>query len=60
MTQFYGETEIIAFTQHITDAASQYLPQNTQIEIKVESIDGIESFVARDQGTQTFTYHIFD
>lgn len=60
MTQFYGETEIIAFTQHITDAASQYLPQNTQIEIKVESIDGIESFVARDQGTQNFTYHIFD
>lgn len=60
MTQFYGETEIIAFTQHITDAASQYLPQNARIEIKVESIDGIESFVARDQGTQNFTYHIFD
>lgn len=60
MTQFYGETEIIAFTQHITDAASQFLPQNAQIEIKVESIDGIESFVARDQGAQTFTYHIFD
>lgn len=60
MTQFYGETEIIAFTQHITDAASQYLPQNAQIEIKVESIDGMESFVARDQGTQNFTYHIFD
>lgn len=60
MTQFYGETEIIAFTQHITDAASQYLPQNAQIEIKVESIDGVESFVARDQGTQNFTYHIFD
>lgn len=60
MTQFYGETEIIAFTQHITDAASQYLPQNAQIEIKVESIDGIESFVARDKGNQNFTYHIFD
>lgn len=60
MTQFYGETEIIAFTQHITDAASQFLPQNAQIEIKVESIDGIESFVARNQGSQNFTYHIFD
>ncbi|WP_443473417.1 CamS family sex pheromone protein [Jeotgalibaca sp. A122] len=60
MTQFYGETEIIAFTQHITDAASQYLPQDAQIEIKVESIDGIESFVARDNGSQNFTYHIFD
>lgn len=60
MTQFYGETEIIAFTQHVTDAASRYLPESTRIEIKIESIGGIESFVARESQSQTFTYHIFD
>lgn len=60
MTQFYGETEMIAFTQHITDAATQYLPQNAQIEIKIESIDGMEAFLAKEQSSQTFTFHIFD
>lgn len=60
MTQFYGETEIIAFTQHVTDAASRYLPESTRVEIKIESIGGIESFVARESQSQIFTYHIFD
>ena len=46
-TQFYGETEIIAFTQHVTDAAGRFLPQNIPVEITVESINGIESFLTR-------------
>ena len=60
MTQFYGVTEIIAFTQHVTDAATQYLPQNIQIEIEIESVDGLEVFLAREQNSQTFIFHIFD
>lgn len=60
MTQFYGETEMIAFTQHITDAATQYLPENVQIEINIKSINGTEAFLAREQGNQTFNFHIFD
>ena len=60
MTQFYGTTEIIAFTQHVTDAATQYLPQNIQIEIEIKSIDGLEAFLTREQNSQTFNFHIFD
>ena len=60
MTQFYGETEMIAFTQQITDAATRYLPSNIEIEVKVESINGIEAFLNRPANTQTFNYHIFD
>lgn len=60
MTQFYGETEIIAFTQQITDAANRYLPKNIQIEVNVQSINGMEAFLARPSNTQTFNYHIFD
>ncbi|WP_107995545.1 CamS family sex pheromone protein [Trichococcus paludicola] len=59
-TQFYGETEIIAFTQHVTDAAGRFLPQNIPVEITVESINGIESFLTRENDSQGFSYHIFD
>ncbi|UJF15451.1 CamS family sex pheromone protein [Jeotgalibaca sp. MA1X17-3] len=60
MTQFYGQTEIIAFTQQITDAANRYLPKNIEIELKVESINGIEAFLTRSENTQTFNYHVFE
>ncbi|MFZ1822553.1 MAG: CamS family sex pheromone protein [Trichococcus flocculiformis] len=59
-TQFYGETEIIAFTQHVTDAAGRFLPQNIPVEITIESINGIESFLTRENDSQGFSYHIFD
>ncbi|WP_084253744.1 CamS family sex pheromone protein [Trichococcus ilyis] len=59
-TQFYGETEIIAFTQHVTDAAGRFLPQNIPVEITIESINGIESFLTRETNSQGFSYHIFD
>lgn len=60
MTQFYGQTEIIAFTQQITDAANRYLPKDIEVELKVESINGMEAFLTRSANTQTFSYHIFD
>jgi protein involved in sex pheromone biosynthesis len=60
MTQFYGVTEIIAFTQHVTDAAGRFLPQNIPVEITIESINGIESFLTRESNSQGFSYHIFD
>lgn len=60
MTQFYGVTEIIAFTQHVTDAATQYLPQNIEIEVTIQSINGVEAFLAREQNSQTFNFHIFE
>lgn len=60
MTQFYGVTEMIAFTQQVTDAATQYLPQQAAIQIKIQSIDGIEAFLSRNQGSQTFNFHIFE
>ena len=59
-TQFYGETEIIAFTQHVTDSAGRFLPQNIPVEITIESINGIESFLTRESNSQGFSYHIFD
>lgn len=60
MTQFYGESEIIALAQHVTDVANQYLPKNTPVEVRISSINGMEAFLLQDLSQGVFTYHIFD
>lgn len=60
MTQFYGVTEIVAFTQHVTDSASRYLPPGAAIEIEIESIAGMEAFLNRAPNSENFNYHVFD
>lgn len=59
-TQFYGQSEIIALTQHVSDNASKYLPPNIPIEISINSIDGMEAFLNRDSGEKEFQSHVFD
>lgn len=60
MTQFYGESEIIALTQHVTDVANKYLPKTTPVEVRISSINGVEAFLLQDMNKGVFTYHIFD
>ncbi len=60
MTQFYGESEIIAFAQHVTDVANKYLPKTMPVEVRISSINGIEAFLLQDKTQGIFTYHIFD
>lgn len=59
-TQFYGESEIVAFTQHVAEKASSFLLPNIPIEITIGSINGTESFLAREAGETEFYSHIFD
>ena len=60
MTQFYGESEIIALAQHVTDVANKYLPKTTPVEVRISSINGMEAFLLQDMSQGVFTYHIFD
>lgn len=60
MTQFYGESEIIALAQHVTDVANKYLPKTTPVEVRISSINGVEAFLLQDTSKGVFTYHIFD
>ena len=60
MTQFYGESEIIALAQHVTDAANKYLSKTTPVEVRISSINGVEAFLMQDLTQGVFTYHIFD
>ncbi|WP_034549561.1 CamS family sex pheromone protein [Carnobacterium funditum] len=60
ITQFYGESEIIGFTQYVADKAATFLPPNIPIEITIESINGTESFMSRKIGETKFYTHIFN
>lgn len=60
VTQFYGKGEIIAFTQYLNQAANSYLSENLPIEIKVESLNGVEAFLKRESGETEFVTHVFD
>lgn len=60
MTQFYGKGEMIAFTQYLNQAANSYLAENLPIEIKVESLNGVEAFLSRESGETEFVTHVFD
>lgn len=60
MTQFYGKGEIIAFTQFINEAAVNYLPGDVPVEIRLESLNGMESFLYRDNDQEEYEVYIFN
>lgn len=60
MTQFYGETEMISYTQYLKQSAATYLPADLAIEIVVESPAGVEAFLEKDPADAEFYTHVFD
>ena len=60
VTQFYGEAEVIAFTQHVYDQAVKFLSPNIPIEVSISSMKGMEAFLTRETGETEFYTHIFD
>ena len=60
MTQFYGKGEIIAFTQFVNEAAINYLPENVPVEIRLESLNGMEAFLQKDSDDQEYYVMIFN
>ncbi len=59
-TQFYSETEITSFAQFVASEAAKDLPSNVPIQINIQSVQGMQAFVARDSGSKSFYTHIFD
>lgn len=60
MTQFYGKGEIIAFTQYINETATSLLPDTIPVEIKLESLNGMESFLYKEADQDDFEVYIFN
>lgn len=59
MTQFYSQTEIIAFTQFLNDVANDFLPGNVPIDINVESIEGIQSILFKEAEDEEYTFNVY-
>ena len=60
MTQFFGETEMIAFTQYLKQSAATYLPADLDVEIIVESPQTIEAFLKKDRTDAEYFAHVFN
>lgn len=60
MTQFYGETEMVSYTQYLKQSASTYLPADLDIEIIVESPAGVEAFLEKSRSEVEYYSYVFD
>lgn len=59
-TQFYGKGEMIAFTQFLNEAGKTYLPGNVPTQINVESLNGMESYLNRENDKKEYEVYIFN
>ncbi|MBC1976448.1 CamS family sex pheromone protein [Listeria booriae] len=58
--QFYGEAEIIGFTQYVTDLIGKHLSTNAAIQVNITTTDGTAALITRKANDNTPTAHIFD
>lgn len=59
ISQFYSNTEITALAQHVTDVALKELPETAQIEIRIDSVEGIEAYIGKEKGSDKYESHVF-
>jgi len=58
--EFYGKNEIIGFTQYIYGLADKTFSKNHNLEIKVTSVEQVESLLYRKAGEDELKVHIFN
>lgn len=57
---FNGKSEILGFTQYVADLMNKYLTYNCEIEIIVQSNDGIEAIILKETEDDVPLIHIFN
>lgn len=60
MTQFYGEGEMVAYTQFLKQSATTYLPGDLSVEIIVESPSSVEAFLTKEATDADYFSYVFD
>ncbi|WP_042478776.1 CamS family sex pheromone protein [Bacillus ndiopicus] len=58
--QFYGTTEIIGFTQHLTDVMLKQLPSDIAVTVSVTSINGPEVLIKKERNSDKPFVHIYE
>lgn len=59
VTQFYQNTQVAALAQHVSDVVQDELPENIDLEIRIESVDGIQAFISRSADKNQIQSHVF-
>ncbi|WP_339197724.1 CamS family sex pheromone protein [Aeribacillus sp. FSL K6-8210] len=57
--QFYGKTEVIAFTQFLTGKVVEYYKDYISLEVTINSSRGPEALIVREAGQEKPTVHVF-
>lgn len=57
--QFYGEAEVIGFTQYITGIIIDSFPNYMSLEVSVTSVNGPKALLVKDPGEKEPTVHIY-
>ncbi|MDX8362860.1 CamS family sex pheromone protein [Cytobacillus sp. IB215316] len=57
--QFYGKSEVIGFTQYVTNEALEIFPNYISLQMYISSVRGQESIVIREAGEEEPFVHIF-
>ncbi|MCI1891185.1 CamS family sex pheromone protein [Schleiferilactobacillus perolens] len=57
-TQFYGQTEIMSFTNYVASVANKLLPGNAPIQIIVSSVNTTQALITRNSGEKEFTTNV--
>lgn len=58
--QFYGSAEVIGFTQYLTGLVMKHFPENIQVEIDINSINGSEALILRKTNQTDPVVHIYE
>jgi len=58
--QFFGEAELIGFTQYMTGLVMQHFPNGLRVEVNVTSINGPEAIVIKKADDKDPFVHIYD
>ncbi|MFB4165462.1 CamS family sex pheromone protein [Alteribacillus sp. JSM 102045] len=53
---FYSKTEVIAFTQHVTDRLENRFPDELDIEVEISSSGGQEALIIKEPGEEPFIH----
>src|SRR5699024_12449861 len=57
--EFFGQAEVIGFTQYVYGQVKESFPNDYDIEVTISSSDGEESLIFRKAGEEDPTVHIY-
>ncbi|SEQ46086.1 CamS family sex pheromone protein [Piscibacillus halophilus] len=58
--EFYGQQEVVAFSQHLYSLVMEYFPNTYDVEVTVESPNKQEALIFRNAGQEEPSVHIYE